>query len=166
MGPGLESPWRLVFLGEPGTGPAAPAGPDLVSHGASAEPARDRAIEYADFLDFDLVRRLPANAPSVVGTDVVQAHFPTGVTGSATVLIHHPQLDFQVRDGEGQIEISELTDRLMKSDPLATGGHSQLGRSPWASPGPPAKWRAKSMSTNSPGCGNRSWIIMSVMSAP
>jgi RND superfamily putative drug exporter len=67
---------------------------------------------YADHVDFDFVRRLPADAPSVEGTNALQSHFPAGAAGIVMVLIHHPHEDFQIEDGKGQLQIEELTDRL------------------------------------------------------
>jgi putative drug exporter of the RND superfamily len=91
-------------------------------------------ILYADDVDYDFVRRLPADAPSVAGTKALQQDFPAGAAGTITVLICDPHLDFLESDGKGQIEISVLSERIRNhlaplqladmrswSQPLGTG---------------------------------------------
>ncbi len=69
-------------------------------------------ILYGDNVDYNFIRRLPPNAPSVAGTKALQENFPAGAAGTITVLIYQPHLDFLEEDGKGQIEISALTHRL------------------------------------------------------
>ncbi len=89
---------------------------------------------YGDHIDYDFIRRLPLNAPSVAGTKALQTDFPAGAAGTITVLIEDPGTDFLVPDGKGQIEIATLTAHLTKqmtplqladirswSQPLGTG---------------------------------------------
>jgi RND superfamily putative drug exporter len=62
-------------------------------------------------LSYGLLSDLPATARSVVGTNIVQRHFPAGTTGPITALIHSDQLDFTQLDGEsgGVAVINSLT---------------------------------------------------------
>jgi putative drug exporter of the RND superfamily len=71
-------------------------------------------VRHLDHIDYDFIRRLPADAPSVAGAAALEEHFPSGAAGIVTVIIHEPNIDFLEEDGVGQIEISELTDRLHK----------------------------------------------------
>lgn len=71
-------------------------------------------VMNADHVDYNFIRRLPPNAPSVAGQSALEEHFPKGAAAIVTVLIHHPRLDFLEEDGVGQIEISALTARLRK----------------------------------------------------
>jgi RND superfamily putative drug exporter len=74
-------------------------------------------ILYADDVDYDFVRRLPPDAPSIAGTKALNEHFPEGAAGTVTVLIYHPHLDFLAHDSEGQIEMSFYTDRIRQRLP-------------------------------------------------
>ncbi len=67
-----------------------------------------------DNVDYNFIRRLPLEAPSVVGTRSLQRNFPNGVAGVITVLIESPNLDFLQEDGKGQIELTSLTHALIK----------------------------------------------------
>ena len=53
---------------------------------------------------------LPADAPSVAGTRVLQRHFPAGVMGPVAVLLVNPRVDFA--GPEGRAVLGELTERL------------------------------------------------------
>src|SRR5205814_2081375 len=44
-------------------------------------------------VSYDLIGDLPADAPSVAGTQLLQEHFPAGMLGPATVLIEDPNLN-------------------------------------------------------------------------
>jgi hypothetical protein len=55
---------------------------------------------------------LPPNAPSVIGTRVLEAHFPAGLMGPTTVLPKDPRVDFS--KPKGQALVKELTDQLQK----------------------------------------------------
>jgi RND superfamily putative drug exporter len=61
-------------------------------------------------LSYDLIVGLPASAPSVVATKVLQQHFPAGVIGPLTVLIVDPQVNFD--QPEGRDIIKRLTESL------------------------------------------------------
>lgn len=49
---------------------------------------------FHSHLSYGLLTDLPPHAPSVVGAEVVQEHFPAGITGQITVLIRNDQADF------------------------------------------------------------------------
>jgi putative drug exporter of the RND superfamily len=65
---------------------------------------------FYDRLSYDVVGNLPADAPSVTGTRVLQEHFPAGVLGTATVLLVNPDVDFDGPDGRAVV--ARLTERL------------------------------------------------------
>jgi RND superfamily putative drug exporter len=67
------------------------------------------ALSY-NFLTYDVIRNLPADAPSVAGTRVLQEHFPAGQIGAVTVLLVNPHVDFAGAQGRSQVEL--LTNRL------------------------------------------------------
>lgn len=64
------------------------------------------ALVYYDRLDYGLISNLSDDAPCVLGTRSLQSHFPAGVTGPMSVLIHSDQTDFGTPEG------SELIDQL------------------------------------------------------
>jgi len=74
------------------------------------------AVVNHDNLSFGLLRELPADDPSVVGTRAVQQHFPAGATGPVTILLRSDKLQF--RDGQyaanedGKKAIKTITDQL------------------------------------------------------
>jgi RND superfamily putative drug exporter len=61
-------------------------------------------------LSYDLIGTLPADAPNVVGTRVLRAHFPAGLMGPVTVLLVNPHVDFTRPEGEALVR--QITDRL------------------------------------------------------
>ena len=61
-------------------------------------------------LSYDLIGDLPADSPSVAGTQLLQKHFPGGVMGPVTVLIIDRQIDFGSPTGKALV--ARLTDRL------------------------------------------------------
>jgi RND superfamily putative drug exporter len=61
-------------------------------------------------LSYDLIGDLPADAPSVKGTRVMQEHFPAGMIGPVTVLVVNPNVDFGTDPGRKLV--AKLTDRL------------------------------------------------------
>lgn len=61
-------------------------------------------------LSYDLIGALPANSPSVAGSDVLQEHFPAGVVGPVTMLLVDPQLNFNGK--EGREVIAAVTEGL------------------------------------------------------
>ncbi len=63
-----------------------------------------------DRLSFDLIGDLPADAPSVAGTRLLQEHFPAGMIGPATVVLTNEHIDFST--GAGRDAVARITDRL------------------------------------------------------
>jgi RND superfamily putative drug exporter len=63
-------------------------------------------------LSYDFVGNLPANAPSVIGTQALEEHFPAGLMGPTTVLVVNPRIDF--RSAKGRELIEQLTEQLQK----------------------------------------------------
>jgi RND superfamily putative drug exporter len=61
-------------------------------------------------LSYDLIGNLPAGAPSVAGTQILQEHFPAGVMGPVTVLLINPNIDFS--GARGRELVDQLTHRL------------------------------------------------------
>ena len=61
-------------------------------------------------LSYDLIGSLPADAPSVVGTRALRAHFPAGLMGPLTVLVVDPHANFAGPEGEALV--GKITDRL------------------------------------------------------
>jgi RND superfamily putative drug exporter len=61
-------------------------------------------------LSYDLIGTLPPNDPSVVGTRVLQEHFPAGLMGSTSVLLVNPHIDFSSERGKALVK--RFTDRL------------------------------------------------------
>jgi RND superfamily putative drug exporter len=68
------------------------------------------ALLNSDNLEFDLVKRLPGDAPSIAGNKDLRQYFPEGVPGPIIVLLRNPHVDFQGDRGEALIET--LTRRL------------------------------------------------------
>lgn len=61
-------------------------------------------------LSYDVIGDLPGNAPSVLGTRVLQEHMPAGMMGPLTLLLVDPNVDFH--SAAGQDVVKKLTDRL------------------------------------------------------
>ncbi|MCH7988703.1 MAG: MMPL family transporter [Planctomycetes bacterium] len=59
-------------------------------------------VRFYNHLSYGLISELPNNQPSVIGTAVVQAHFPAGTTGPVTILIENPNVDFGVFPSDNQ----------------------------------------------------------------
>jgi RND superfamily putative drug exporter len=75
-------------------------------------PLAALAVLNYDHVDYDFLRRLPQDAPSVTGANALEDHFPAGMIGTATVLIQHPDADFRSRDSTAVRALEALTDRL------------------------------------------------------
>ena len=61
-------------------------------------------VGYHDVtISYNLVRELPSDRTSVVGTDMVRRHFPAGETGPITVLVRQENGAFDTPDGERNI---------------------------------------------------------------
>jgi putative drug exporter of the RND superfamily len=65
-----------------------------------------------DNLEIDMLKRLHSNAPSIVGTEALQRHFPAGITGPVVVLVRSTEVDFRSDAGEDLIDA--LTNRLIE----------------------------------------------------
>ncbi|MBY0523878.1 MAG: MMPL family transporter [Gemmataceae bacterium] len=63
-------------------------------------------------LSYDMIGNLPADAPSVVGTRVLQEHVPGGMIGPVTLLLVHPSTDFSTPQGQALVEA--LTTRMLQ----------------------------------------------------
>ncbi len=61
-------------------------------------------------LSYDMIGNLPADAPSVAGTRLLQAHFPAGIVGPVTALLVNDHTDFS--RGPGRAAVSQVTGRL------------------------------------------------------
>jgi RND superfamily putative drug exporter len=68
------------------------------------------ACIFYNYLSYDVVGSLPADAPGVTGTRILQEHFPAGVMGPITVLLIDPKIDFS--GPQGREIIARLTDQL------------------------------------------------------
>jgi RND superfamily putative drug exporter len=65
---------------------------------------------FYNHISYDLIGALPASAPSVTATRVLQDHFPAGVVGPVTVLLVDPHEDFDT--DKGRALVARVTDRL------------------------------------------------------
>jgi RND superfamily putative drug exporter len=70
------------------------------------------AFLHRDNLEYDLLKRPLDDAPSIVGTKVLAAHFPQGIIAPVVVLVRQPGFNFQ--SDRGQDAIAELTKRLLR----------------------------------------------------
>ena len=61
-------------------------------------------------VSYDLISALPADTPSVVGTQVLQKHFAPGIVGPVTILAVDPHVDFGT--AEGREVVKQLTGQL------------------------------------------------------
>lgn len=77
------------------------------------------AVVFQQFVSYGFITNLPADAPSVRGTRDLQAHFPGGVTGPLTVLIHSPQSDFASDDMDLVNQLSDWLDEHREELKLA-----------------------------------------------
>jgi RND superfamily putative drug exporter len=68
------------------------------------------AVLLRNHLSYDLIGDLPADSPGVVGTHVLERHFPAGVMGPVNVLLVDKEVDFSTPAGEDIVR--RLTDRL------------------------------------------------------
>lgn len=57
---------------------------------------------FFSHLSYGLLSDLSPDSPSVIGTQAVQDHFPAGATGTITLLIENPQVDFTERENAAQ----------------------------------------------------------------
>ncbi len=66
-------------------------------------------LHYTD-QNYNPISELPASTPSARGAGVLEEHFPPGVAGTVTVLLHDERRDFRRKEGIDLVE--QLTDRL------------------------------------------------------
>jgi putative drug exporter of the RND superfamily len=71
---------------------------------------------FYSHLSYGLLSDLSPKSPSVIGTKAVQAHFPAGATGTITLLLENPKVDFSAKGSDdapgGLTLIGELTKTL------------------------------------------------------
>jgi RND superfamily putative drug exporter len=106
-GSGLRRIWHRVgqmLLHRPATA-------WLVSAGVMAPFAVVAGLLY-NRVSYNLIGDLPADAPSVTGTRLLQAHFPAGMVGPVTVLAVDPHTDFGTAAGRDLV--GGLTDQLQE----------------------------------------------------
>lgn len=77
---------------------------------ALAAPFAIAAALLHNRLSYDMVGNLPASAPSVTGTRLLQQHMPAGLMGPTNFLLIDPRLDFETP--EGRKVVIELTRQL------------------------------------------------------
>jgi RND superfamily putative drug exporter len=73
-------------------------------------PFAGAGVWLYDYLTYDLIGNLPANATNLAGTRALQEHFPIGLMGPTTVLIVNERVDFRTEKGRALVQ--QLTDRL------------------------------------------------------
>ena len=64
-------------------------------------------------LSYGLLTELPQNNASVQGARAIQNHYPAGIAGAVTLLLHNPEMDFS--DPDAQEGIREVVDSLYES---------------------------------------------------
>lgn len=70
---------------------------------------------FYSHLSYGLLSDLAPKSPSVIGTKAVQDHFAAGATGTITLLLENPRLDFSQRGNEDQPGGLELIRQLTQS---------------------------------------------------
>lgn len=85
-------------------------------------------------LTYDFLHELNADRASVVGTAMLERHFPAGEIGPLTIVAHHPGGAFDTSDGEQKIAL--LTRELWKHDGVTTVRSltEPLGNPPYVNP--------------------------------
>jgi RND superfamily putative drug exporter len=102
---GLDWVWEkigAVLLRRPGAVWAATV--------AVMTPAVVVAALFYNQLSYDLIGTLPADVPSVIGTQQLAEHFPAGLMGPTTVLLVDPGVNFASK--EGREIVARVTGRL------------------------------------------------------
>lgn len=85
-------------------------GPAWLATIAVMAPFAIPGVWFQQRLSYDWIGVLPADAPSVVGTRVLQEHFPAGILGPVNVLLVNPQVDFD--SPEGRAVVAQVTEEL------------------------------------------------------
>lgn len=60
---------------------------------------------------YGILEEFPGDAPSVLGTEMLQDHFPAGVIGPVVVVLDNPDVDYA--DDSGRERIDDLTTQLL-----------------------------------------------------
>jgi RND superfamily putative drug exporter len=106
-GDGFHNVWQRigeVLLRRPGTVWLASALPMV--------PFVVVAALLFNHLSYDFIGNLPSSAPSVIGTQALEEHFPAGLMGPTTVLLVNRNVDF--RSAQGRELVAELTRHLQE----------------------------------------------------
>ena len=77
-------------------------------------------VHFHGFLSYGLLAELPRNTPSVIGSEALSLHFPPGIGGPITVLIHDKTGSFLNEDEVGLSDaakalVQNLTESLQKN---------------------------------------------------
>jgi len=93
------------------------------------------AVRNYQYLDYGLTNDVPRGSPSLAGTEVLEEHFPAGLTGQTTVLIRNDAVDFTSTEGARLIgalaaRLEERKDELRIEDVRCIA--KPLGTSPTA----------------------------------
>src|SRR5205807_7284604 len=88
--------------------------PGLIWLATVAVMAPFAAIALLHYQDetFNPIEDLPASAPSVAGTRVLEQHFPLGMLGTLTVFVRNDRVDFSEK--KGRQAINQLIESLQK----------------------------------------------------
>ncbi|MDA1164995.1 MAG: MMPL family transporter, partial [Planctomycetota bacterium] len=68
------------------------------------------AIVCFDNLSYGLLTELPQDTTSVVGANAIQKHYPAGIAGPVTLLLHNSAMNFE--EDESREFLTKLTDSL------------------------------------------------------
>ena len=68
------------------------------------------AIVCFDNLSYGLLSELPKDTTSVLGAKAIQKHYPDGIAGPVTLLLHNPEMNFQ--DDDSQEFVNKLVESL------------------------------------------------------
>lgn len=67
------------------------------------------AVVCFDNLSYGLLSELPQDTTSVLGAKAIQKHYPDGIAGPVTLLLHNPEMNFQDEDSQ------EFVNKLVES---------------------------------------------------
>lgn len=62
------------------------------------------AVVCFDNLSYGLLTELPQNNTSVLGAKAIQKHYPAGIAGPVTLVLHNPDMDFEEEESREFIE--------------------------------------------------------------
>jgi len=66
-------------------------------------------VVFFDNLSYGLLSELPQDTTSVLGAKAIQKHYPDGIAGPVTLLLHNPEMNFQDEDSQ------EFVNKLVES---------------------------------------------------